>query len=94
VADIDAGLVRVSRGAHLLVMDAQYTPDEFQSKVGWGHSSYAHATDAAQAAGVNQLLLFHHDPAHDDNFLDHMQADAQRLFAPTGMACEGKVFEV
>jgi phosphoribosyl 1,2-cyclic phosphodiesterase len=94
VAEIDAGLVRVVRGANLLVMDAQYTPEEYPSKVGWGHSSYAHATETAQAAGVKQLLLFHHDPAHDDHFLDRMQADAQRLFGPTGMAREGTAFEV
>jgi phosphoribosyl 1,2-cyclic phosphodiesterase len=94
VGEIDAGLVRAARGANLLVMDAQYTPEEYPFKIGWGHSSYAHATDAAQAAGVKQLLLFHHDPAHDDAFLDQMQADAQRLFGPTGMAREGTAFEV
>jgi phosphoribosyl 1,2-cyclic phosphodiesterase len=94
VAEIDAGLVRVARGADLLVMDAQYTPEEYPFKVGWGHSSYAHAADAAQAAAVKQLMLFHHDPAHDDAFLDQMLVDAQKCFAATEMACEGKVFEV
>ena len=93
-AEIDAGLVRAARGADLLVMDAQYTPREYELKIGWGHSSYAHATHAAQAAGVRQLLLFHHDPAHDDDFLDQMLAEAQRLFAATGMACERKAFEI
>ena len=94
VAEIDAGLVRAARGAGLLVMDAQYTPEEYPSKIGWGHSSYAHAADAAQAAGVKQLLLFHHDPAHSDDFLDQMQADALKLFAATGIAREGMAVEV
>jgi phosphoribosyl 1,2-cyclic phosphodiesterase len=94
VAEIDAGLVRVARDSELLVMDAQYTPEEYPPKVGWGHSSYAHAADAAKAAGVKQLMLFHHDPAHSDTFLDQMLADAQKLFATTGMACEGKAFEI
>jgi phosphoribosyl 1,2-cyclic phosphodiesterase len=94
VSEIDAGIIRAARGADVLVMDAQYTPAEYESKVGWGHSSYAHATDAAQAAGVRQLLLFHHDPIHDDNFLDQMLADAQKLFAATGMACEGRDYDV
>jgi phosphoribosyl 1,2-cyclic phosphodiesterase len=94
VAEIDAGLIRAARGANLLVMDAQYTPEEYPAKIGWGHSSYAHAADAAQAAGVKQLMLFHHDPAHSDDFLDQMLADAQKCFAATGMACEGKAFEV
>jgi len=93
VAEIDAGLVRAAKGADLLVMDAQYTPEEYKSKVGWGHSSYAHATSAAQAAGVKQLILFHHDPAHDDVFLDQMLAEAQQLFSATAMAREGKAIE-
>lgn len=92
--EIDAGLVRMARRADLLVMDAQYTPEEYPTKVGWGHSSYAHATDAAQAARVKQLMLFHHDPAHSDDFLDQMLARAQKCFAATGMACEGKAIEV
>ncbi|HUB51946.1 MAG TPA: MBL fold metallo-hydrolase [Terracidiphilus sp.] len=92
--EVDAGIIRAARGADVLVMDAQYTPEEYESKVGWGHSSYAHATEMAQAAQVKQLLLFHHDPGHDDKFLDQMQADAQRQFAATGMACEGRVYDV
>ena len=94
VDEIDAGIIRAARGADMLVMDAQYTPEEYQSKIGWGHSSYAQATDIARAAGARQLLLFHHDPGHDDRFLDQMLADAQKLFASTGMACESKVYEV
>lgn len=94
VAEIDAGLVRAARGANLLVMDAQYTPEEYPLKMGWGHSSYAHAADAAQAAGVKQLMLFHHDPAHSDDFLDRMLAEAQQCFGATGMASEGTEFEV
>jgi phosphoribosyl 1,2-cyclic phosphodiesterase len=94
VAEIDAGLIRAARGADLLVMDAQYTPREYESKIGWGHSSHAHATDAAQAARVKQLLLFHHDPVHDDEFLDHMLAEAQKCFAATGMAREGRAFDI
>lgn len=94
VAEIDAGLVHAARGANMLVMDAQYTPQEYPAKIGWGHSSYAHATDAAQAAGVKQLLLFHHDPAHNDDFLDQMHVEAQQRFRATGMAREGDALDV
>jgi phosphoribosyl 1,2-cyclic phosphodiesterase len=94
VAEIDAGIVRAARGADMLVMDAQYTPEEYVSKIGWGHSSFAQVTDVAHAAGVKKLLLFHHDPGHDDAFLDQMLADAQKLFCATGMATEGTLYEV
>ena len=93
-AEVDAGLIRAANKADLLVMDAQYTPEEYAGKVGWGHSSYAHAAQAAQSAGVRRMLLFHHDPEHDDAFLDAMLADAKKLFAGTGMATEGHVLDL
>ncbi|MGA7887222.1 MAG: MBL fold metallo-hydrolase [Acidobacteriaceae bacterium] len=92
--ETDAGLVRAARGADLLVMDAQYTPEEYAGKVGWGHSSYAQATEAARAAGVRRLALFHHDPAHNDAFLDGMLAEAKRLFPGAEMAREGETLEI
>jgi phosphoribosyl 1,2-cyclic phosphodiesterase len=92
--EVDAGLIRVAENADLLVMDAQYTPEEYAEKVGWGHSSFAHATEAAQSAGVGSLLLFHHDPEHNDTFLDGMLQDAKTLFPATGMATEGVVLDV
>jgi phosphoribosyl 1,2-cyclic phosphodiesterase len=93
-ARLDAGIVRVARNADILVMDAQYTPEEYAAKVGWGHSSIADAVQSAQAADVARLILFHHDPAHNDAFLDGMLARARHLFPSTDMACEGKLFEV
>ncbi|MGD0734889.1 MAG: MBL fold metallo-hydrolase [Terracidiphilus sp.] len=92
--EVDAGLIRVAEHADLLVMDAQYTPEEYAGKVGWGHSSFAHAAQAAQGAEVGRLLLFHHDPDHNDTFLDGMLRDAQALFPATGMATEGIVLDV
>jgi ribonuclease BN (tRNA processing enzyme) len=91
---IDAGLIRVAKNADLLVMDAQYTPEEYAGKAGWGHSSYAHAAMAAEDAGVGRLLLFHHDPEHNDQFLDRMLTDAKKLFPRTGMAAEGEAMDV
>jgi phosphoribosyl 1,2-cyclic phosphodiesterase len=92
--DIDPGLIRAAKNADLLVMDAQYTPEEYVGKVGWGHSSYAHVAQVAQSAGVHGLLLFHHDPEHNDGFLDGMLVEAKKLFPSTGMAAEGRVLEI
>lgn len=86
---IDDGIRRAAQGARLLVMDAQYTPEEYAGKIGWGHSSFAHAAGVAHDAGVERLALFHHDPAHDDDFLDQMLARAQEIFPATLMAREG-----
>jgi phosphoribosyl 1,2-cyclic phosphodiesterase len=63
-------------GADLAIHDATYTDEEYRSRVGWGHSSLRHALLLARAAGVAHLVAFHHDPDHDDAFLDALYADA------------------
>lgn len=87
--ETDAVLVDLAREADLLIMDAQYTPREYAAKVGWGHSTYAQAAQLARQAAVRRLALFHHDPAHNDAFLDAMLADAKQLFPTSDMAREG-----
>ncbi|MGH7278773.1 MAG: diguanylate cyclase domain-containing protein [Candidatus Rokuibacteriota bacterium] len=65
------------QGADLVIHDAQYTEEEYRSKIGWGHSTVVYATDAALAAGVRRLALFHHDPIHDDAAMERLEADAR-----------------
>src|SRR5436309_816663 len=65
------------KGANLVIHDAQYTEEEYRDKVGWGHSSLEYAVDVALAAGVERLVLFHHDPAHDDATMEQMEAMAR-----------------
>jgi ribonuclease BN (tRNA processing enzyme) len=45
----------------------------------------------AQRAGVGQLVLTHHDPDHNDAFLDAVLACARQEFASTLAAAEGLV---
>lgn len=52
-----------------LVLDAQYTGSEYKKKKGWGHSSILTAVDFALSWQVRELILFHHDPGHDDRTL-------------------------
>jgi phosphoribosyl 1,2-cyclic phosphodiesterase len=63
--------------ADALVVDAQYTDEEYESKRGWGHSSTGHVLALAQAAEVRKLVLFHHEPTHDDRTLDQIEKDAR-----------------
>jgi len=54
------------KNADILIHDAQYTPDDYDNKHGWGHSCYVDTVDIAIDANVKELYLFHHDPNHDD----------------------------
>ena len=67
---------RFMAGAGLVIHDAQYTPEEYPSKKNWGHSTYEYAVDLADAAGVRQLVLTHHDPGHDDAFIEQVEKRA------------------
>jgi phosphoribosyl 1,2-cyclic phosphodiesterase len=87
-------LVELARGADVLVFDAMYTPEEYAgsrgpSRRGWGHSTFEAGACVAERAGVRDLWLFHHDPAHDDTFMDALGTRAQKRFAHTHVAREG-----
>jgi len=58
------------RDADILIHDAQYTPEDYEKKRGWGHSCYVDVVNSAIDAGVKELYLFHHDPYNDDDAID------------------------
>ena len=91
---IDRSLVALAEGADLLVYDAQYTPEEYAgviggSRVGWGHSTWVEGVRVARAAGVGQLVLFHHDPSHDDAAVAAIERAAETVLPGTVAAREG-----
>ncbi len=57
-------------GADLLIRECQYTLDEYAEHRGWGHGTFEDAFSSARDSGVRRLALFHHDPDHDDDFLE------------------------
>jgi len=87
--EIDSQVVELSRGADLLVHDAQYTAEELLTHRGWGHSSFDQAMQVAEMAGVKHLAMTHHDPEHDDEFLLRMEKLCQGRFPNTQIAREG-----
>jgi phosphoribosyl 1,2-cyclic phosphodiesterase len=87
----------LAAGADLLIHDAQFTEEEYRRCVGWGHSTYRHAFEFAARVGAKEMLLFHHDPTHDDAMIERMLDDALRRFKPTfgvHAACEGDCYEL
>lgn len=71
-------------GCDVLIMDSQYTEDEYQTHVGWGHSCIDEVVRMAAAASVKRLFMFHHDPAHDDRFVSSMLMHARQLAEKSG----------
>src|SRR5205085_6048191 len=88
-ACVDPTLKRLAAGADILIYDSQYTPEEYPSKVGWGHSTWEAGAELARAAGVPQLVLFHHDPGRTDAQLATIEAAARAALPGTVAAREG-----
>jgi len=85
----DQRLIRFARNADLLIHDAQYDLEQYLRVQGYGHSTYRMAAEVAKAAGAKQLVLFHHDPCHDDDKLAEIEAKAQDIFPATMVGTEG-----
>lgn len=68
----------LAAGASVLLHDAQYTTEEYATRVGWGHTDLSHLGDYIAAAGAARTLMFHHDPAHTDAALEQMRDEAQQ----------------
>jgi phosphoribosyl 1,2-cyclic phosphodiesterase len=87
-ADERASLVEFLRGSDILILDAQYTDEEYQTHIGWGHGSISSAVSLALDAEAQTLLLFHHDPNHDDRTVEAMEKSARELVAKSGKPLE------
>jgi ribonuclease BN (tRNA processing enzyme) len=63
------------KDADVVIHDTQYTHKEYTAgKIGWGHSTFEYAINAAHKANVKKLFFFHHDPLRRDDELDELIA--------------------
>jgi phosphoribosyl 1,2-cyclic phosphodiesterase len=87
----DQTIVALCRGADLMIYDSTYTDEEYPRYQGWGHSTWQEGARLCDLAGVKRLVIFHHDPSHDDAFMDRIAADAERVRPGSIVAREGMV---
>ncbi len=87
-------LVSFAYGADLLIYDTMFTPEEYKSRVGWGHSTYIEGIKLAKAARVKQLHLFHYNPEHTDHQIAGIEREAKKLFPGAYAAKEGWCFDL
>jgi phosphoribosyl 1,2-cyclic phosphodiesterase len=91
---LDRNVLELAAGADLMIYDGNYTDDEWPSRVGWGHSTWQEGVRLAEAANAKALAIFHHDPEHDDRFLDRVAAEASARRPGTVVAAEGMVLSI
>ena len=83
---LDQRVIDISKDADILIHEAQYTPEELEHHKGWGHSSWMQAIEVAKAANVKKLFITHHDPDHDDEFLDNVELECKKHFSNVELA--------
>ena len=86
--------IQFCKNADLLIHDAQYTDEELELHRGWGHSSYSQAIEVAERSNANMLVLTHHDPDHNDEFLRKQEKMCQERFKNCELAREGNEYDI
>lgn len=93
---VDPRLVKFAQDADILYCDAQYLPEEYPTKIDWGHSTYEWAVKTALAANVGTVVLGHHEPSRDDFGLEMLHKNAMMFLETqlTSTANKGKSLKV
>ena len=91
----DKNVRKLAEGAAVLIYDAQYLPEEYEAgKRGWGHSHWREAVNVVMESGAKELVLFHHDPDHDDGCIDKVVNQARNYYPRVRAAAEGMEIEL
>lgn len=99
VDEKQTSILQGMRGVDVLIADTSYTAQEYPSKVGWGHGTFASSIDYAVRAGAKVLYCTHHEPTRSDDALEaaYTQALAEHPVPSGGpevrLAYEGHVYE-
>ncbi len=88
---LDRNILGLIEGADLMIYDSTYTDDEYSRYAGWGHSTWQEGVRLCDAARVKTYVVFHHDPDHDDAFMDRVATEVEVMRPGSKVAREGMV---
>ena len=91
----DQNILNLIKGADLVIYDCTNTDEEFPKFVNWGHSTWQEGVRLCNQAGAKKLVVFHHDPAHDDAFMDKVATELDKMRPGGGIvAQEGMILRL
>ena len=90
----DEKILSIIEGADLVIYDSTYTDKEFSNRVGWGHSTWQEGVRLCQSANVKTLAIFHHDPDHEDLFMEQLERLARMTWNGAVVAREHMRFNL
>lgn len=89
----DQSILGLIRGADLVIYDSTYTDEEYAQYKGFGHSTWQEGVRLVTDAGAKTLVVFHHEPSHDDDRMDAIAKEAEQMRPGTVVAREGMVLQ-
>lgn len=81
-----AEALRLYRGAHTLIHDCTYSPEDRKARMQRGFASTEDAARAAIAAKVERLVMFHYDQDYNDDLVDALAERTRRFLDDNGGA--------
>lgn len=88
---LDQNVLGLAQGADIFIYDCSFTAEEYPDRVGWGHSTWQEGVRLSEAAGVGTFVVFHHDPDHDDAFMDEVSRQVLARRPASVVARDGMV---
>jgi phosphoribosyl 1,2-cyclic phosphodiesterase len=87
--ELDQNVLALIEDADIVIYDSMFTEEEYQGRVGWGHSTWEAGAELCDAGNVKTFVIFHHDPDHSDEFMDGIAKAASERRPGTIVAREG-----
>jgi len=80
-----------ARGADLLLIDGQYSEEEWAAHSSFGHNTWLRAAEFGRASGAREVRIVHHAPTHSDVVLDAASSSLSAIHPRCSFAREGEV---
>ncbi len=84
VSEQNKKIIEFCKGADLVSWDAQYTEEEYQTKIGWGHGTHEAGFKLAENAGIKHIILTHHEPMNSDTRLEELENKLKKQAESSG----------
>lgn len=92
--ELDQTVLELIANCSLFVYDSTYTEEEYPNYLGWGHSTWERGVQLCREARAGGLVAFHHEPSHDDGFMDKIARNIRQAHSGSLVAREGMVLDI
>jgi phosphoribosyl 1,2-cyclic phosphodiesterase len=93
-AELDPNLLYLAQGAELFIYGGHYAEMAYPDLNGGAPTLGEHHIELIEKAQVKEMILFHHNPVHDDDYLDQIDMEIHNRCPQLRLAREGMVLQI